>query len=125
MSCDKSETTHIKHSSTNSPSSDTEHFRQDWTAEEEYAVKYATLSSARILHTDLVRRKADLRIFPMFCIISGLSLLDRTNISGAYITGLERDLKLNVGARYNLALLIFSAFNVQYYAAYSTTRRVN
>jgi MFS family permease len=43
----------------------------------------------------------------MRCIVFGLSLLDRTNISSAYIAGLDKDLKLNVGARYNVALLIF------------------
>ena len=43
----------------------------------------------------------------MLCILYSLSLLDRTNISAAYIAGLGRDLQLNVGSRYNLALLIF------------------
>lgn len=41
------------------------------------------------------------------CIVFGLSLLDRTNISAAYIAGLAQDLDLAVGARYNIALLIF------------------
>ncbi|KAF2129232.1 retrograde regulation protein 2 [Dothidotthia symphoricarpi CBS 119687] len=43
----------------------------------------------------------------MLCIIFGLSLLDRTNISSAYIAGLAKDLQLSVGARYNIALLVF------------------
>jgi MFS family permease len=41
------------------------------------------------------------------CLVFGLSLLDRTNISAAYIAGLAEDLQLAVGARYNIALLIF------------------
>ncbi|PSN61739.1 retrograde regulation protein 2 [Corynespora cassiicola Philippines] len=43
----------------------------------------------------------------MLCIVFGLSLLDRTNISSAYIAGLAEDLRLDIGARYNIALLIF------------------
>ncbi|KAF2678947.1 MFS general substrate transporter [Lentithecium fluviatile CBS 122367] len=64
---------------------------QDWTLEEERAVV----------------RKADLRVFPMLCVVFGLSLLDRTNISSAYIAGLAEDLHLAIGSRYNIALLIF------------------
>ncbi|ORY16928.1 retrograde regulation protein 2 [Clohesyomyces aquaticus] len=43
----------------------------------------------------------------MLCIVFGLSLLDRTNISSAYIAGLAVDLRLDIGSRYNIALLIF------------------
>lgn len=64
---------------------------QDWTPEEERAVV----------------KKADWRVFPMLCFVFGLSLLDRTNISSAYIAGLEEDLRLDIGARYNIALLVF------------------
>jgi MFS family permease len=64
---------------------------QDWTPEEERKIV----------------RKADLRVFPMLCFVFGLSLLDRTNISSAHIAGLAKDLELTVGARYNIALLVF------------------
>ena len=43
----------------------------------------------------------------MLCIVFGLSLLDRTNISAAYIAGLAEDLRLDIGARYSIALLVF------------------
>lgn len=43
----------------------------------------------------------------MLCIVFAMSLLDRTNISSAYIAGLETDLRLDIGARYSLALLVF------------------
>lgn len=43
----------------------------------------------------------------MLCTIFGLSMLDRTNISAAYIAGLDEDVKLSVGARYSIALLVF------------------
>lgn len=39
----------------------------------------------------------------------GLSLLDRTNVSFAYIAGMGKDLQLAVGDRYNIALLVFFA----------------
>ncbi|KAF2631009.1 pantothenate transporter [Macroventuria anomochaeta] len=66
------------------------HPEQDWTQEEERAIV----------------KKADWRVFPMLCIVFGLSLLDRTNISSAYIAGLGADLRLT-GQRYNIALLVF------------------
>lgn len=53
------------------------------------------------------RKKADWRVFPMLCFVFGLSLLDRTNISAAYIAGLAVDLKLAIENRYNIALLVF------------------
>lgn len=39
-------------------------------------------------------RKIDLYIFPMLCLVFALSLLDRTNISAAYIAGAGVDLGL-------------------------------
>ncbi|KIW71551.1 hypothetical protein PV04_03705 [Phialophora macrospora] len=64
---------------------------QDWTQDEERALV----------------KKLDWRVFPMLCVVFGLSLLDRTNISAAYIAGMAVDLELTVGARYSIALLIF------------------
>lgn len=60
----------------------------------------------------------------MLCLVFGLSLLDRTNISNAYIAGMSTDLSLTVGritlsliafrelikwtdSRYSIALLVF------------------
>lgn len=64
---------------------------RDWTPEEERKLVW----------------KIDLRVFPMLCTVFALSLLDRTNISAAYIAGLAEDLELAVGSRYNIALLVF------------------
>jgi hypothetical protein len=64
---------------------------RDWTQEEERKLVW----------------RIDLRVFPFLCFVFGLSLLDRTNISAAYIAGLAEDLELAVGARYNTALLVF------------------
>ncbi|PPJ59811.1 hypothetical protein CBER1_04326 [Cercospora berteroae] len=63
---------------------------QDWTPAEERKVV----------------KKVDFRLFPMLCVVFGLSLLDRANISAAFIAGMNIDLELT-GARYNVALLIF------------------
>lgn len=52
-------------------------------------------------------KKLDWRVFPMLCIVFGLSLLDRTNISSAYIAGLSTDVGLTQGPRYSIALLVF------------------
>lgn len=43
----------------------------------------------------------------MLCLVFGLSLLDRVNISSAYIAGMAKDLELGVGSRYSIALLMF------------------
>lgn len=66
------------------------HQGQDWTQEEE----------------QVIVKKADWHVFPMLCIVSGLSLLDRGNISATYIAGLGADLRLT-GQRYNIVLLVF------------------
>ncbi|KXS95068.1 hypothetical protein AC578_9576 [Pseudocercospora eumusae] len=63
---------------------------RDWTPEEERKIVW----------------KVDFRVFPMLCIVFGLSLLDRSNISAAYIADMDVDLSLR-GSRYNIALLVF------------------
>ncbi|KAL3466756.1 major facilitator superfamily domain-containing protein [Aspergillus heterothallicus] len=52
-------------------------------------------------------RRIDWHVLPVLCVVFALSLLDRTNISSAYIAGMAQDLELTVGARYNIALLLF------------------
>lgn len=42
----------------------------------------------------------------MLCLVFGLSLVDRTNISSAFIAGMDVSLNLT-GAQYNVALLVF------------------
>lgn len=91
MSDDKDSNGHLEKVLTNSSQNGQTSTEVDWTPEEERAI----------------RRKADWRVFPMLCFVFGLSLLDRTNISSAHIAGLAKDLRLDIGARYNIALLIF------------------
>lgn len=63
---------------------------QDWSPKEERAIVW----------------KIDFRVFPMLCVVFGLSLLDRSNISAAFIANMDEDLSLT-GNRYNVALLVF------------------
>lgn len=88
---EKNEVDHVEkaYASTTVQGPDT-HPEQDWTQEEERVIV----------------KKADWRVFPMLCVVFGLSLLDRSNISAAYIAGLAKDLSLT-GQRYNIALLVF------------------
>lgn len=62
----------------------------DWTSEEERKIVW----------------KIDFRVFPMLCVLFGLSPLNRSNISAAFIANMDEDLNL-VGNRYNIALLVF------------------
>lgn len=57
------------------------HPNQDWTVAEEKALL----------------RRIDLHIFPMLCAVFALSLLDRSNISAAYISGMKADLGFDIG----------------------------
>jgi len=57
------------------------HVEEDWTQEEEQKLV----------------RKVDWRILPYLSLVFGLSLLDRSNISAAYIAGMSVDLDLAVG----------------------------
>ncbi|KAL4260386.1 MFS transporter superfamily protein [Pleurotus pulmonarius] len=52
-------------------------------------------------------RKIDLHLLPILAILYSISLIDRVNISNAYVAGMARDLQLQVGSRYSLATLIF------------------
>lgn len=63
-------------------------------------------SPATIKEERKLVRKIDFRVLPWLCILYGLSLIDRTNISAAKIAGMSKDLVL-VDNRYSVALLIF------------------
>ncbi|KAJ8518758.1 hypothetical protein ONZ45_g4207 [Pleurotus djamor] len=52
-------------------------------------------------------RKIDLHLLPILAILYSISLIDRVNISNAYVAGMGVDLELQVGSRYSLATLIF------------------
>lgn len=50
-------------------------------------------------------RKYDWRILPLFLLINLFSFIDRVNIGNARLLGLQDDLELGVGLRYNIALM--------------------
>jgi MFS family permease len=52
-----------------------------------------------------VVRKYDYRILPLFLLINLFSFIDRVNIGNARLLGLQADLELGVGLRYNIALM--------------------
>ncbi|KAL3474744.1 major facilitator superfamily domain-containing protein [Aspergillus californicus] len=62
----------------------------------------------------------DWRVFPMLCIVFGLSLLDRTNISAAYIAGLGVDINLSQGLFPGAVFIIGS-----WYRQYESATRVS
>jgi hypothetical protein len=47
-----------------------------------------------------IRRRIDLRLIPCLGLMYGISLMDRKNVSNAYIAGMRTDLDLSVGYRY-------------------------
>ncbi|OAL43333.1 MFS general substrate transporter [Pyrenochaeta sp. DS3sAY3a] len=65
-----------------------------------------TESTAQNAQERRLVRKIDLRVMPLLCLLYALSLIDRSIISAAKISGMAQDLKLT-GNRYNVALLIF------------------
>jgi len=50
-------------------------------------------------------RKYDRRLLPLFLLINLFSFIDRVNIGNARLLGLQKDLQLGVGLRYNIALM--------------------
>ncbi|CAZ81943.1 unnamed protein product [Tuber melanosporum] len=52
-------------------------------------------------------RKVDIRLIPMLAAIYSVAMVDRTNMSNAAIAGMMKDLKLYIGDRYSIALLVF------------------
>jgi len=52
-------------------------------------------------------RKIDWRLLPILGALYSISLIDRTNISNARVAGMDKDLQLRVGNRYNITLLVF------------------
>jgi len=61
------------------------------------AIHYGRVSNKTIL---FLSRRIDWRLLPMLCIVLGLSLIDRTNISSAYVIGMGDDLQMKKSAHY-------------------------
>ncbi|TKX19387.1 MFS transporter-like protein 158 [Elsinoe australis] len=54
-----------------------------------------------------IRHRIDWRLIPALGLMYGVSLMDRKNVSNAYIAGMRADLNLRVGVRYSLITLVF------------------
>ncbi|KAG0641023.1 major facilitator superfamily domain-containing protein [Tuber brumale] len=52
-------------------------------------------------------RKVDIHLIPMLAAVYSVAMIDRTNMSNAAIAGMMKDLKLYIGDRYSIALLVF------------------
>ncbi|KAJ6126798.1 phthalate transporter [Penicillium sp. IBT 18751x] len=51
--------------------------------------------------------KIDRRLITGLGLLFGISLVDRTNLGNASIAGMQKDLRLEIGSRYSLVVLIF------------------
>jgi len=54
-----------------------------------------------------LRHRVDLRLIPALGLMYGVSLMDRKNVSNAYIAGMRVDLELGISYRYSLITLVF------------------
>lgn len=54
-----------------------------------------------------VLRKIDVRLLPILGALYTISLVDRSNISVARISGLDEDVGLDIGSRASIALMVF------------------
>jgi hypothetical protein len=52
-------------------------------------------------------RKVDWRLLPILGALYSIALIDRVNISAARVAGMDKDLGLNIGDRYTVALVVF------------------
>ncbi|KAE8147733.1 major facilitator superfamily domain-containing protein [Aspergillus avenaceus] len=68
---------------------------------DDYAPEYPAINERRLM------AKIDWHVVPCLCLMYLLAFLDRVNISNAAILGLQEDLKIESGTKYNTALTIF------------------
>ncbi|KAK5098063.1 hypothetical protein LTS08_006818 [Lithohypha guttulata] len=54
-----------------------------------------------------LRHRVDWRLIPALGLMYGVSLMDRKNVSNAYIAGMRTDLRLSISYRYSLITLVF------------------
>ena len=54
-----------------------------------------------------IRHRIDWRLLPALGLMYGVSLMDRKNVSNAYIAGMRQELKLSVSYRYSLSTITF------------------
>ena len=52
-------------------------------------------------------RRIDFRLLPILGLMYSISLIDRTNIGLALVAGLQKDLRLDIGNRYTVVVMVF------------------
>ncbi|KAL2833576.1 major facilitator superfamily domain-containing protein [Aspergillus pseudoustus] len=58
-------------------------------------------------HQKRVIRRIDIRLLPILGLMYAISLIDRSNYSLAYVSGMAIDLRLDIGQRYTILVLVF------------------
>ncbi|KAA8895790.1 major facilitator superfamily domain-containing protein [Sphaerosporella brunnea] len=64
-------------------------------------------SGADLKYEQELIRRVDWRLLPILGALYSIALIDRTNLSNANVAGMNKDLGLNIGNRYSIALLVF------------------
>jgi hypothetical protein len=80
------------------------HVRHDEPAKEQLPqplIEYDHKSERKLI------RRIDRRLLPILGLLYSIALIDRVNISAAFISGMEDDLRLDIGNRYTIALVVF------------------
>jgi hypothetical protein len=57
-------------------------------------------------------RRIDGRLLPILGLMYSVSLVDRTNLGLALVAGMEEDLGLGIGSRYNIIVMMFFIMDI-------------
>lgn len=52
-------------------------------------------------------RRIDIRLLPILGVMYSISLIDRTNLGLAFVAGLQKELRLDIGNRYAVIVMVF------------------
>ncbi|CAK4033631.1 related to tartrate transporter [Lecanosticta acicola] len=86
---------------------DKEYETTDFVADEPYSSSTSLEGEDPKTLERRILRKVDIRLLPTLAALYCIALVDRTNISVARISGLDEDLRLDVGDRASIVLLVF------------------
>lgn len=64
-------------------------------------IEYDSITEQKLI------RRIDWRLLPILGALYSIALIDRVNISAARVAGMDKDLGLNIGSRYTIALVVF------------------
>lgn len=75
---------------------------------------YPSIAATLLAYTTLFRLKLDARLIPIVVLLYALSLIDRTNLAGARISGIDGALGLDLGNRYSVVCESHSRHTIRY-----------